>query len=45
VLNDDPGALPYYINRATEWLAELYRTIDKPDEAAKYTAMLIDQRK
>jgi tetratricopeptide (TPR) repeat protein len=41
-LKNDAGALPFYVRNATRWMADLYKSLGKPDEAAKYVAMLRD---
>jgi len=43
-LKNDPGALPFYVRNATRWMADLYKGLGDPDEAAKYIAMLGDDR-
>jgi tetratricopeptide (TPR) repeat protein len=35
-LRNDSGALPFYVSNASRWLADLYRALGRPDEAAKY---------
>ena len=39
-LKNDSGALPFYVRNATRWMADLYKGLGEPDEAAKYVAML-----
>jgi len=36
VLNNDSVTPPYYVSSAKRWLANLYRALDQPREAAKY---------
>jgi tetratricopeptide (TPR) repeat protein len=42
VLKNDASATSFYVANATRWLADLYQKLDKPDEAARYRAMLGD---
>ena len=35
VLNDDSDARPYFVSSASRWLAQLYRSTGRPDEAAR----------
>jgi tetratricopeptide (TPR) repeat protein len=42
VLQRERAALPYYVRSATRWLAGLYTTLGRPNEAAEFSAMLSD---
>jgi hypothetical protein len=43
VLTADPGALPTFVTDTQQRLADLYRVWGKPDQAARYLAMLDEQ--
>jgi tetratricopeptide (TPR) repeat protein len=36
ILQNDTGALPFFVANAKRWLAELYLALGRSDEAAKY---------
>jgi len=37
-LSNDDDAKPYFVSSASRWLAQLYRSTGRPNEAAKYAA-------